>query len=229
MRYMGSKNRHAKHILPIVLKDRRPNQWYVEPFVGGFNMIQHVTGPRIANDSHPYLIALFRALQSGWDPPEFVSKEQYQKIRAQPDCFPQELVGFVGFGCSYGGKWWGGYASDKKGTNYAAQSRRSCLKQAPKISGVDIQCGSYLELKIPRGSVVYCDPPYKGTTKYKSDFDHDVFWNWVRKISEKHNVFVSEYTAPPDFGFLWECAVNNTLVKNTGAKQGVERLWRLKC
>ena len=34
MKYMGSKNRHSKQILPIILKDRSPEQWYVEPFVG---------------------------------------------------------------------------------------------------------------------------------------------------------------------------------------------------
>ena len=32
---MGSKNRIVNEILPIILKDRKPNQWYVEPFVGG--------------------------------------------------------------------------------------------------------------------------------------------------------------------------------------------------
>ena len=35
MKYMGSKNRIAKYILPIMLKDRKPNQYWVEPFVGG--------------------------------------------------------------------------------------------------------------------------------------------------------------------------------------------------
>lgn len=29
MKYMGSKERIAKHILPIILKDRKPEQWYV--------------------------------------------------------------------------------------------------------------------------------------------------------------------------------------------------------
>lgn len=65
MKYMGSKNRHAKDLLPIILKDRRDDQWYVEPFVGGFNMIDKVPGLRLANDSHYYLIELFRAIQNG--------------------------------------------------------------------------------------------------------------------------------------------------------------------
>ena len=44
MKYMGSKARHAKELLPIILKDRKEGQWYVEPFVGGCNMIDKVTG-----------------------------------------------------------------------------------------------------------------------------------------------------------------------------------------
>jgi hypothetical protein len=36
---MGSKNRIAKHILPIMIAERKPNQLWVEPFVGGANMI----------------------------------------------------------------------------------------------------------------------------------------------------------------------------------------------
>jgi len=38
MKYTGSKRRVAKEILPIILKDRQLNQWYVEPFVGGGNL-----------------------------------------------------------------------------------------------------------------------------------------------------------------------------------------------
>lgn len=69
MKYMGSKNRIAKHILPIILQDRKDGQWYVEPFVGGANMIDKVEGNRIGNDIHSYLIALHKAIQLGWKPP----------------------------------------------------------------------------------------------------------------------------------------------------------------
>lgn len=43
MKYMGSKARHAKELLPIILKDHTPDMWYVEPFVGGANMIDKVS------------------------------------------------------------------------------------------------------------------------------------------------------------------------------------------
>jgi len=50
MKYMGSKSRIANDILPIILKDRKQDQYYVEPFCGGLNVIDKVDGNRIAND-----------------------------------------------------------------------------------------------------------------------------------------------------------------------------------
>lgn len=70
MIYMGSKARIAKHILPIVLKDRREGQWYVEPFAGGMNTICLVDGHRIASDANPYLIQMWRAIKYDADMPK---------------------------------------------------------------------------------------------------------------------------------------------------------------
>ena len=39
MKYMGSKAKLAKNLLGLMLKDRTNNQTYVEPFVGGCNVI----------------------------------------------------------------------------------------------------------------------------------------------------------------------------------------------
>ena len=49
MMYIGSKRRIAKEILAIILKDRRPNQTYVEPFCGGCNAIDKVTNPQLCD------------------------------------------------------------------------------------------------------------------------------------------------------------------------------------
>lgn len=125
---MGSKNRHAKQLLSLILKDRKDDQWYVEPFVGGFNMIDKVEGKRIANDSNFYLIELYKAIQNGWEPPSEISENEYQDIRNKKENYPAYLVGFVGFGCSYSGKWFGGYARGKtsKGEprNYCNESKK---------------------------------------------------------------------------------------------------------
>ena len=75
MKYMGSKNRIAKHILPIILKDRKPDQWYVEPFVGGANMIDKVEGNRVGGEINEYIAAMWIALESGWVPRNDYTKE----------------------------------------------------------------------------------------------------------------------------------------------------------
>lgn len=68
----------------------------------------------ICNDAHPYLIAMWKALQRGWEPPDIVTEAEYQYIKDHKNEDPA-LAGFVGFGCTFGAKWFGGYARDKRG------------------------------------------------------------------------------------------------------------------
>lgn len=237
MKYMGSKSRHAKEILPIILKDRKPNQFYVEPFCGGCNTLDKVDNPRIGSDIHPHLMTMWQAVSNGWTPPKFVSEEDYKKAQLTKELTPE--VGYIGFALSFGGKWFGGYRRDKAGIknyheevlkNSQIQSNRSfknSLIQFPKLLGVEFICCSYTELKIPKNSIIYCDPPYEGTTKYAtSKFDHKEFWNWCNdKYQEGHTVFVSEYNAPKDWKCVWEKKVNSSLTLDTGSKQNIERLF----
>jgi len=225
MQYMGSKNRVSKELLPILLKGRHPGQWYVEPFVGGANMIDKVGGARIGNDNHFYLIKLLRALQDGWVPPTYISKDMYYDIKSNCATNPPELVGFVGFLCSFGGKWWGGYAKNSKGDNYADGGSRVLVKQAALFTGIEFTNVDYMKMVLPPCSIVYCDPPYANTTKYKDKFNHEEFWQWVRSISsEGHTVFVSEYTAPDAFECIREIQHKTILDKNSQYPR-VERLF----
>ena len=76
------------------------------------------------------------------------------------------------------------------------------------ISG-DYRDNQYSNLK---NAVVYCDPPYQGTTKYATDsFDYEAFWNWVREISKDNYVFISEYNALDDFECIWSKNVTTSL------------------
>lgn len=234
MKYMGSKARHAKEILPIILADRVPGQWYVEPFVGGANVIDKVDGNRIGADAHPHLIALWDAVSKGWEPPHHVSEDEYRECREYATSVIDPCIGFVGFPCSYGAKWFGGYArgkaTDGSNRNYADEGARAIKKQQPNLLGVKFVCCPYDQLDIPPNSIIYCDPPYAGTTGYKTgSFDHAAFWAWCeQKVAEGHTVFVSEYAAPDGWECVWEKRVNNTLVRDTGSKQGVERLFKFK-
>ena len=228
MQYMGSKNRIAKHLLPIMLAERKPEQWWVEPFVGGANMIDKVEGNRMGNDSHEFLISLLVALKDGYVPPTNISKELYYAIKSNPQDYPKELVGFVGFLCSFGGKWWGGYAFNKKGDNYADRGSRVLTKQAKNFSGVFFKCGDYLDMEIPPNSLIYCDPPYTNTCEYKDGFNQDVFWDWCRTQTKKgHTVFISEYSAPNDFVCVKEIQHKTILDKNSQYPR-IEKLFRYK-
>lgn len=230
MKYMGSKNRIAKYLLPIILKDRKEGQCYVEPFVGGANMIDKVDGWRIGADCNEYLIAVMDALSKGWIAPTEISEELYADIKNNKESHAAALVGFVGFACSYAAKWFGGYCrgvtTKGKPRDYIMEAWRNVEKQKPSIFGVEFRNISYLELSIPDRSIIYCDPPYADATKYKDDFDHNKFWQWCRdKVSEGHKVFISEYKAPEDFVCAWSKEINSSLTKNTGAKKGIEKLF----
>ena len=228
MKYMGSKNRYAKELLPIILKNRRKDQCYVEPFVGGCNMIDKVIGRRIGADINEYIITLFKGIQRDFIPPSTVSEREYQAARI--DDKVSAVKAFIGFGCSYSGKWFGGYARGNlpKGIprNYCGESKRNILKQKDGLIGVDLRHSNYLVLDIPPKSIIYCDPPYAGATKYRDSLNYNIFWDWCRKkVIEGHSIFVSEYAAPTDFICVWEKKVNSSLTKQTGSKKNIERLF----
>ena len=62
--------------------------------------------------------------------------------------------------------------------------------------------------------LIYCDPPYKATEGYSTgEFDHDKFWETMRKWSQNNCVFISEETAPSDFKVVWKRKKRRTLDK----------------
>lgn len=235
MKYMGSKARFHKEILQIILKDRTADQFYIEPFAGGMNMISEVDGNRIANDIHHYLIAMWKELvYNNWMPSEY-TKEQYLDIRNNKDNYPDYVVGWVGFNCSYSGKWFGGFAGKTKTKlntirDYQQEAKNNVSKQVYDLKDVIFENKPYYELELPPNSIVYCDPPYQGTTKYANEFDHNKFWNWIREISKKgYSVYVSEYNAPEDFECIWSKEAKSSLSANGkigGNKLSVEKLFK---
>lgn len=233
MKYVGSKSRIAKYILPIMLKHKTSKMTWVEPFVGGANIIDKVKGKRIGADINPYLIkALILIRDHPETIPEIITENDYQKVKNELKV--DGLTGFIGFAMSFGGKWFGGYRRDVAGTrgcieNMKTQTRRSkqnAIKQSKNLQNVKFVNKDYQDLQLPPNSFIYCDPPYEGTTKYKDDFDHKAFWQWCRnKANEGHTVFISEYNAPIDFKCVWQKEIVSSLTKNTGSKKGIEKLF----
>ena len=224
MKYMGSKNRIAKEILPIILKDRKPNQCYVETMVGGGNLIDKVEGFRIGADLNPYVIEALKLIRDNPESlPDFVSEEYYRELEIKKQL--NGLTGVVGFTCSFGSKWFGGYARNSDGRNYIKVAKNNALAQSPNLKDCLFINISYQLLDIPKNSIIYCDPPYEGTTKYKDGFNHSEFWEWVRtKSLEGHSVFVSEYNAPDDFICVWQKTLTTSFSTSESIK-AVEKLF----
>jgi DNA adenine methylase len=227
MRYLGGKNRIRKQIAQYLKSVRQPYQTYFEPFCGGAWVLQEMGGKCIASDGCYPLIAMYKDLQNGWIPPETLTEAEYQELKNLDDPYCG-MKAFAGFGCSHSGKYFNGFArSDTR--SYCSNAKNSLLKQLPLIKDVQFFYGEY-HAHTPVDMLVYCDPPYKGTTQYSyfKSFDHDKFWDKMREWSKYNTVVISEYEAPIDF----ECVLSintKTDMRVTGGKENrTEKLFRIK-
>lgn len=75
----------------------------------------------------------------------------------------------------------------------------------------------YREVKIPKDSLVYADPPYRGTAHYGNRFDNDAFWEWCR--TREFPVYVSEREAPDDFVQIFSVQKTVYFTKSSGKKR----------
>ncbi len=164
-----------------------------------------------------------------------VTRDQYRSIRADKDAHDAALVGWAGVGCSYSGKWFGGYAGTVQTRggvrDYIAEAIANVMRQAKTLVGATLVCAAYDQIDIPPASLVYCDPPYAGTTSYADAFDSLAFWAWCQRMVEAgHRVFVSEYATPEPWRCVWEGRATSSLSANGkvgGNKVSTERLFTL--
>lgn len=217
MIYLGGKNRLGKKIATIIEAYRTPNQRYLEPFVGGAGVTVHVQGERVAYDIDADIIAMWKSACAGWTPPIRVSEQEYKSAKENSDT-PAHLRGFIKYACSWGGKPWGGYARGNR--EYARLSSEGVTKKAKQLQGVHFATCAYSDL-LPRGFIIYCDPPYANVTGYSQKFDHEHFWQTIRAWSQENTVIISEYSAPDDFSAIETFPLRNKL--NDTAT--TEKLW----
>ena len=247
MKYMGSKARFVNEILPIILKNRLPNQYFVDLFTGGANVVSLVDGNRIANDKNKHLIEMFKGLQEKRNRPTEISKDLYNVARdvynGKENSFNHTMemddfmIGWIGWMASANGRFFdGGYSgtsNTKVGTvrDYIKEAISNIEKQIPKLNGIEFVNLDYKEVIIPNNSIVYCDIPYENTKQYSTSkgFNHSEFWDYARKLStEGHSVFISEYNAPSDFRCIWQKEAKSSLSANGqigGNKCSTEKLF----
>lgn len=222
MRYLGGKTKIAKKIAEPLLDfwNRSTYSGYAEPFVGSASVASALVDvipseKMILSDASLDLILLYQAIQQGWTPPTNVTEIEYKRLNATQ---PSALRGFVGYGCSFGGKFFGGYARGE-GRNYAKESCNAINKTVDKLKKATFLYSDFLQLTFNGRYLIYCDPPYANTTRYGNvnTFDHLAFWDVMRNWRRSgHTVVISEYQAPSDFSCIWQYTRSTNIRTKTG-------------
>ncbi|MCL2312355.1 MAG: DNA adenine methylase, partial [Firmicutes bacterium] len=176
MIYQGGKRKIAKPIINILQQciDKNKIKTYYEPFVGGANIIDKIKCERkIGNDNHKELIALLKAVQSGWKMPEYITEEEYNLVKNNQGLFTDNYVGLVGFCGSFAAKYFEGYNvyNDPQRT---INGKRNPIMEAinelrnQDLSGIEFTNKNYLDVDTSqiKNWLVFCDPPNARSAKY---------------------------------------------------------------
>lgn len=240
MKYVGSKNKLSKELAPIIQSYiKSDTKGYLEPFVGGANMIDKIQcNNKIGCDIHEELIELLKYTQEFSELlPITISEEKYIEVKDNKEKFEKWFVGLVGFCATFGAKYFGGYARGFKADKITrrdipSESIRNLKAQAPNIQGIKFINASFLDLPIDKikNHVIYCDIPYRGTIKYKTEqFPYDKFYEWAKELSIHNTVLISEYEMPIGFECIWskevKCSIDSNKTSGDVSNIRVEKLF----
>lgn len=236
MRYLGSKLRIRKEIIPIITEHLNKENEFVDAFVGGCNILCGIDTPnKVGIDVSKYVCNMWLNIRENgieWIPQAFYEEEYYdvkKSYKNQDGRYDDSIIGYVGNCLSFGCKWWGGFAkhNERKGEDHVKEAYNGIKRQFENFKYLKdtkfLNC-SYDQYPYSPNTIIYCDPPYESTIGYESSFDHAIFWDWARRMSKNgHHVYVSEYSAPSDFKCVWRKSVKEQVGKRVNNK--VEKLF----
>lgn len=189
MKYIGSKAKIANDIVPIIQGyiDEYNIKQYVEPFVGGFNIIDKIKCEyRLGNDIDPLVCELVETVR---DNPALLdllhtpSREEYYDVRDNP-CkyqawYRAAILLFASYNARVYGGCYGATANTKDGgtRDYFAESKANFERQLPNLRHILVGCCDYRLLRFPSRErvLIYCDPPYAEGIGYGGKFDTNEF------------------------------------------------------
>ena len=238
MKVAGSKENLADEILPVLMSfiTAYNINTYVEPFVGGANIIDKVQAEkRLGYDIDKYIIALFKHIQSGGEIPDCITKEQFNDARVQYETkgktYEDWYIGLLGYLGGNGKKIYGqrklGMTPDEFNDKYL-EGRSDLLHQMKFIGDIEFKTADYKDLEF-KGTLIYCDPPYSGKVGmngHTKTINYKEFWDKVREWSKDNVVIVSEEQAPDDFDVIWE--QENSSEETDRNKRKTEKLFILR-
>jgi len=209
---------------------------YCEPFIGMMGVYQHIPDLfdnkliLLGGDTNESVIKMWTRSLGGWKPPTTCSLDEYNLLKDSP---PSALKGYIGHQYSFGGQYFMGYAPTYGKTVDSSKASASIVSIANKLQGITLTTGSYTQYSDLTNTIIYCDPPYSNTSqRYKAleGFDSEEFWDWCRVMGKQNNiVFVSGYTAPPDFIEIMESSHKLTgIIHSQADKKRTEKLYLLR-
>lgn len=108
--------------------------------------------------------------------------------------------------------------------NLEALNRLQSLERLQHLQHLDLTNKDYADVQIKENSVIYCDPPYKNTEKYRVDFNYENFYEWCGK--QKQLVIISEYEMPQDrFICIAEKEKRSLMCKDDNTTKKIEKLF----
>lgn len=239
MKYIESKAKIAGDIVPILqdIIDRNNIDEYVEPFVGGFNIIDKIKCERrLGNDVDPLAGEL---VETCLDNPALLdllhtpTRDEYYDVRDNPEKYAgwyrAAILLFASYNARVHGGCYGATANTKGGTvrNYFEESKANFIRQLPNLHNILVGCCDYRALVFPKHKkvLIYCDPPYAEGIGYGQKFNTSEFWQWCRaRARDGHIVVISEYAAPSDFTCIW-ARTTTTHLNNREKHSRVEKLF----
>ena len=235
MKYVGSKNKIAKHIVPILQRIIYKNKIkkYIEPFCGGCNVIDKIKCNKlIAYDNDIIPISIFKHYTERPQDleilPKELTKDFYYYVRDTkefPDWYRSSILLFGSYNSRVYGGCYGATAKTKDGQirNYYQEAINNLQEQLKRMPKIKFSRRDYRKTKAVN-SLIYCDPPYQDGIGYKESLNYEEFWNWVRKNISKNIIVISENYAPEDFVCIWQQETTSSM--NNRNKVGkIEKLF----
>lgn len=225
MIYQGSKTQFAQYIVPRFNDFIQTNHItiFYDLFCGGANIADRVNCEEvIANDLSPTLIALHKQAQQDFSQiPRKGSREiwdkcytEYKRLKksqwTEEPQIPLYEIGAIEWYGSYGARGFpGSYAKDSSYRHYYLEHYKNHQTQAStnKYKKIKFVCGDYRDVQIKENQLIYCDPPCNNNNTYydiSKNFDHEAFYEWVRRQSKTNPIFISAESMPNDFEVVWE-------------------------
>ena len=236
MNYQGGKARVPELGECLAVLTARLNLGLADECCGGLWISRntHLAGGKVRRvaDKCQELIWLYEAVRDGWEPPPRVTSDEYRALMQDRERLTSErspLLAFVGFGCSYGGRWWRGRKPDDErytgetARYAAAKTRRDLLEMRDFLRTVEIECSDVMVRDPLTTDLTIYDTPYEGVAGFDAtgEFDHAKWKPRVTELATKTPVLVTEFSMPDPWRIVKEWRIPSPGLR----KLTIERLW----